>query len=40
LKKNIAIATINKGFNAIDSKVDIDTPWGLRLATVTNIPFN
>jgi aminomethyltransferase len=40
LKKNIAIATIDKSFNAIGSKVDIDTPWGSRLATVTNIPFN
>ena len=40
LKKNIAIATIDKGFNAIGSKVDVDTPWGSRLATVTNIPFN
>ena len=40
LKKNIAIATIDKGFNDIDSKVDVDTPWGSRLATVTNIPFN
>jgi len=40
LKKNIAIATIDKGFNDIGSKVDIDTPWGTRLATVTNIPFN
>ena len=40
LKQNIAIATIDKGFNAIGSKVDADTPWGSRLATVTNIPFN
>ena len=40
LKKNIAIATIDKGFNTIGSKVDVDTPWGSRLATVTNIPFN
>ena len=40
LKKNIAIATIDKNFNAIGSKVDIDTPWGSRLATVTNLPFN
>jgi hypothetical protein len=40
LKKNIGIATIDKGFNAIGSKIDVDTPWGSRLATVTNIPFN
>jgi glycine cleavage system aminomethyltransferase T len=40
LKKNIAIATIDKGFNDIGSKVHVDTPWGSRLATVTNIPFN
>ena len=40
LNENIAIATIDKGFNAIGSKVDVDTPWGLRLATVTNLPFN
>jgi aminomethyltransferase len=40
LKKNISIATIDKGFNAIGSTVNVDSPWGLRLATVTNIPFN
>ena len=40
MKQNIAIATIDKGFNAIDSKVNVDTSWGSRLATVTNIPFN
>ena len=40
LKQNIAIATIDKSSNAIGSKVEVDTPWGLRLATVTDIPFN
>ena len=40
LNENIAIATIDKGFNAIGSKLDVDTPWGLRLATVTSLPFN
>jgi aminomethyltransferase len=40
LKQNIAIATIDKGSNAIGSKVEVNTPWGLRLATVTDIPFN
>jgi len=39
LKKNIAIATIDRGFNTLDSEVEVDTPWGLRLATVTTIPF-
>ena len=39
LKKNIAIATIDRGFNELDSEVEVDTPWGLRLATVTTIPF-
>ena len=40
LKQNIAIATIDKSSNAIGSKVEVDTPWGLRLATVTDILFN
>jgi aminomethyltransferase len=40
LKKNIAIATIDSGFNAVGSEVEVDTPWGSRLATVTNLPFN
>jgi aminomethyltransferase len=40
LKINMAMATIDSGHNAIDSEVTVETPWGLRSAKVTSIPFN
>ena len=40
LKINMAMATIDSAHNAIDSEVTVETPWGLRSAKVTSIPFN
>ena len=40
LKINMAMATIDNGHNKIDSEVMVETPWGLRSAKVTSIPFN
>jgi aminomethyltransferase len=40
LKINMAMATIDSGFNDIDSEVEIETPWGIRLGKVSSIPFN
>lgn len=40
LKINMAMATLDKGFNDIDSEVEVETPWGKRLGKVSPIPFN
>lgn len=40
LKINMAMATLDKGFNEIDSEVEVETPWGKRLGKVSPIPFN
>ena len=40
LKINMAMATIDNGFNEIDTELTVETPWGLRSAKVTSIPFN
>ena len=40
LKINMAMATIDNGNNEINSEVIVETPWGLRSAKVTSIPFN
>ena len=40
LKINMAMATIDNGNNEIDLEVTVETPWGLRSAKVTSIPFN
>ena len=34
------MATLDKGFNDIDSEVEVETPWGKRLGKVSPIPFN
>ena len=34
------MATINEGFNDLDSEVKVETPWGIRLGKVSQIPFN
>ncbi len=40
LKINMAMATIDQGFNDMDSEVEVETPWGKRLGKVTSIPFS
>jgi aminomethyltransferase len=40
LKINMAMATIDNGFNEIDTEVKVETPWGIRSSKVTSIPFN
>jgi len=40
LKINMAMATIENGFNDEGCEVTVETPWGIRLAKVTSIPFN
>ena len=40
LKINMAMATIESGFNDIDTMVEVATPWGTRLGKVTSIPFS
>ena len=40
LKINMAMATIDQGFNEIGSEVEVETPWGKRMGKVTSIPFS